>query len=192
MPNDMQDDDIFLVFHKSETNPGRFNAVRYPWYKLKQYFGAAGPKGDKGDTGPQGLTGPKGDTGQTGTQGIQGPRGTDGAVGPKGDTGIQGLKGDTGSKGDPGQPRRVERFTGTTNASGLVTITYPTPFTVTPDVDVIEVWNGEQMVSGGIASSTPLGCTAKIMVSRGTLLLNSGPFQAAPAGITATVRAIGY
>ena len=36
------------------------------------------PKGDTGDTGPQGPTGPKGDTGNTGPQG---------PIGPKGDTG---------------------------------------------------------------------------------------------------------
>lgn len=52
-----------------------------------------GPKGDKGDTGPQGLQGPKGDKGDTGPQGPQGLKGD------KGDTGLQGPQGD---KGDPG------------------------------------------------------------------------------------------
>ena len=46
---------------------------------------AQGPKGDKGDTGEQGLQGPKGDKGDTGEQGLQGPKGD------KGDTPIKGI-----------------------------------------------------------------------------------------------------
>lgn len=42
------------------------------------------PKGEKGDTGPQGIQGPKGDTGPAGPKG------------EKGDTGAQGAKGDVG------------------------------------------------------------------------------------------------
>lgn len=38
------------------------------------------PKGDKGDTGPQGLKGDKGDQGDTGPQGQQGPKGDTGAT----------------------------------------------------------------------------------------------------------------
>lgn len=53
-----------------------------------------GPKGDKGDTGEQGIQGPKGDTGAQGPQGEQGPKGDTGEQGPQG---IQGPKGDTGS-----------------------------------------------------------------------------------------------
>ena len=84
-----------------------------------------GPKGDKGDTGPQGskgdkgdtgLQGPKGDKGDTGSQGPKGDKGDTGLQGPKGgkgdtrlqgpkgdkgDTGPQGLKSDKGDKGDP-------------------------------------------------------------------------------------------
>lgn len=45
-------------------------------------------KGQKGDTGAQGVQGPKGDKGDTGPQGIQGPKGD------KGDTGPQGPQGD--------------------------------------------------------------------------------------------------
>lgn len=112
-----------------------------------------------------------------------------GAKGDKGDIGPQGPR---GIPGPQGQPRRIERYSGTTNASGVITITFSTPFTVVPDIDVIEAWSGEQMISGAILTSSTTGCTAKIMVSRGALLLSAGPFQTAPVGITATVRAIGY
>lgn len=50
-------------------------------------------KGDKGDTGKQGVKGDKGDKGDTGKQGIQGEKGDKGATGEKG------IKGDTGADG---------------------------------------------------------------------------------------------
>jgi hypothetical protein len=55
-----------------------------------------GPKGDKGDTGEQGIQGPKGDKGDTGEQGIQGPKGD------KGDTGVAGTPGEPGKDGANG------------------------------------------------------------------------------------------
>ena len=58
-----------------------------------------GPKGDKGDTGPQGPQGPKGDTGP---QGLQGERGLQGEQGPQGERGLQGEQGPQGPKGDTG------------------------------------------------------------------------------------------
>lgn len=216
MPNDMNDDDIFLVFHRPSSLE-RYTAIRYPWYKLKQYFmpgpkgdtGPIGPKGDTGNAGPQGIQGPagaKGDAGPQGVQGVkgdtgsQGPKGdtgSTGATGPKGDQGIQGVKGDTGAAG---APKRVERFTGTTNASGIATITFAdssgklVPFSSVPDIDVIEDWitpTNPQMLTGKVLTSSVSGCTVQVMVSRGTLLLTSGPFQAAGSGQSITVRAIG-
>lgn len=53
-------------------------------FALYAASGNQGPKGDKGDTGAQGLQGPKGDKGDTGSQGLQG------------------IKGDKGDKGDSG------------------------------------------------------------------------------------------
>ena len=50
-------------------------------------------KGDKGDTGKQGIKGDKGDKGDTVKQGIQGEKGDKGATGEKG------VKGDTGATG---------------------------------------------------------------------------------------------
>lgn len=55
--------------------------------------GVQGPKGDTGDTGPQGAQGIKGDTGAQGPQGIQGVQGPQGGQGPQGSTGPQGIQG---------------------------------------------------------------------------------------------------
>lgn len=55
-----------------------------------------GEKGDTGEQGVQGEKGAKGDKGDTGPQGVQG------AKGDKGDTGAQGVQGLKGAKGDPG------------------------------------------------------------------------------------------
>lgn len=201
MPNDMNDDDIFLVFHRPSLME-RYVAIRYPWYKLKQYF-TPGPKGDTGPQGIQGVQGPAGAKGDTGLQGPKGDTGSTGATGAKGDVGpqgVQGIKGDTGSKGDTGAtgpagtPKRVERYTKATDANGLVTITFSTPFTTVPDGDIVEDWinpTNPQQVTGKVTSISTTGCTAQIMISRGSLLLSAGPFQTAPAGTLATVRVIG-
>ena len=61
-----------------------------------------GAKGDKGDTGAQGIQGVKGDKGDTGAQGLQGVKGDKGDKGDTGAQGIQGVKGDTGATGAPG------------------------------------------------------------------------------------------
>ena len=82
--------------------------------------GEQGPQGVKGDTGEQGLQGVKGDTGEQGLQGPQGPqgeKGEDGEVtfesltetqieritGPKGDRGPQGPRGEKGEVGEAGK-----------------------------------------------------------------------------------------
>ena len=70
---------------------------------------AIGPKGDPGETGPEGPQGPKGDPGETGPEGPQGPKGDPGETGPagpqgpKGDPGETGPEGPQGPKGDPGE-----------------------------------------------------------------------------------------
>lgn len=88
-------------------------------------------------------------------------------------------------------PKRIARFTGTTNASGVATLTFSPAFTVLDDVEVIIGWSGDQMIAGGVTAQSLTGCTVLVKVSRGTLALSSGPFQTAGSGVSVTVRAIG-
>lgn len=61
-----------------------------------------GPKGDKGDTGAQGIQGPKGDKGDTGPQGLRGE------PGPQGPRGAPGADGHTPEYGvDYGTPEQI-------------------------------------------------------------------------------------
>ena len=79
--------------------------------------GAAGPKGDKGETG---ATGPKGDKGETGAAGPKGDKGETGAAGPKGDKGETGATGPKGDKGETGAagPKGDKGETGATGPKG--------------------------------------------------------------------------
>ena len=65
-------------------------------------IGPAGPKGDTGDTGPQGPAGPKGDTGPQGLQGPQGDAFTFEDFTPEQLASLKGPKGDTGPQGPQG------------------------------------------------------------------------------------------
>lgn len=178
--------------------------------------GAAGPKGDKGDTGGQGpkgdtgLTGPagpKGDSGAKGEAGATGPQGPKGDAGVKGDTGAQGVKGDTGAtgpKGDTG-PQGQQGLPGTNatptlfeiveskvvTAGTKVAIKFTKSFAAPPIVQPSPIWNGTQMVIGQASEVTITGCNVTVMQSRGTLLLTSGPFEVAAAGVTFRMFVIG-
>lgn len=82
-------------------------------------------------------------------------------------------------------------FAGTTNASGVATITF-TGLTTINEVDPIIAWAaGPQMITGTVTASSPTGCTVQVMRSRATLLLSTGPFEAAPAGVSISVRVVG-
>lgn len=105
--------------------------------------------------------------------------------------GPQGLKGDTGATGPAGTPKRVERYTANTNSSGVATFTFSPAFTSPPDIEVVTGWSGDQMIAGGVTAQTLTGATVLVKRSRGTLLLTSGPFETAPAGVSVTIRAIG-
>ena len=86
---------------------------------------------------------------------------------------------------------RIVRYNAVTNASGIATFVFNPAFTTAPDVDVIDTWTGEQIVTGGVLTFSTTGCTVQAMVSRGTLLLTAGPFTKAGANVSVTVRAIG-
>lgn len=64
--------------------------------------GDQGPDGEQGNAGPQGKVGPQGEPGPQGEQGIQGASGPQGQPGIKGDTGSQGIQGIAGEKGSTG------------------------------------------------------------------------------------------
>jgi hypothetical protein len=109
---------------------------------------------------------------------------------------LKGQPGQPGAsiKGDPGpagKPKRVERYTATTNASGVAAFTFTPAFSANPDIQVITGWDGDQMISGGVSTQAATGCTVQAMISRGTLALSAGPFQKAPSGKSITIRAIG-
>lgn len=73
----------------------------------------------------QGPAGPAGGTGATGAAStVPGP------AGPQGVPGIQGIQGATGPAGS--DARRIDVYTSTTDANGLITVTYPTAFTAVP------------------------------------------------------------
>lgn len=83
-----------------EAGGGTFNYGPY----LANLAGVAGPKGDRGATGPQGIQGPKGDKGDTGSQGPIGP------TGPKGETGVAGAQGVAGPAGKDGADGKTPYF----------------------------------------------------------------------------------
>lgn len=109
--------------------------------------GPAGPAGPPGPQGPAGVgpQGPPGPQGEPGPQGVTGATGAQGETGPMGPTGLQGIQGPTGATGPEGPqgPQGVQGPPGpaplqanlVTNASGLVTWTYPgSPLATTPTV----------------------------------------------------------
>lgn len=123
--------------------------------------GPVGPKGDAGAQGAQGLTGPAGPTGATGATGAQGLRGLQG---------IQGVQGPTGPQGPSGISKRIETYTGTTNASGQIIVTYPTAFSAVPNVQppppalASQVWT--------MVASTTTGFTLQLNQRNTVTLLN--------------------
>lgn len=163
--------------------------------------GPVGPKGATGDTGPQGVKGATGDTGPAGPTGATGSKGDTGAAGPtgpKGDagpTGPQGIKGDTGATGPQGPAGTnsvVETLTGAVVTAGTaVALTFTKTYSAPPVVIPVPQWNGTQMITGGASNITRTGCNFTAMQSRGTLLLTSGPFENASAGVTFRVLVIG-
>ncbi|WP_372866719.1 hypothetical protein [Pseudomonas sp.] len=99
------------VEHVVTNLKGGLGALEQRVWDCEHGIGGAcpGTKGEKGDTGEQGIQGEKGDTGEQGIQGIQGEKGDtgeqgiQGIQGEKGNTGEQGIQGIQGEKGDTGE-----------------------------------------------------------------------------------------
>ena len=100
---------------------------------------AIGPKGDPGETGPEGPQGPKGDPGETGPEGPQGPKGDPGETGP---AGPQGPKGDgscpivTTSGSGSKYTATVDGITELITGMMIVIIPHVTSTTVVPTLDL--------------------------------------------------------
>ena len=97
-------------------------------------------KGEKGDTGSQGV---KGDTGDTGPQGVKGDTGTTGATGSKGDKGDKGDTGATGQGSDEeaGWKLPVDKIQTTTTLPTGISKGYRVAI-VTSSVMAIKEYNG--------------------------------------------------
>ena len=152
---------------------------------------SAGPKGDKGDAGPQGPAGPKGPKGDaglqgpagqqgaSGAQGLTGPKGATGSQGPvgpkgdKGDAGPQGLQGPKGDKGDAGSqglqgPKGDKGDPGQAGISGYERLSDYTAYDSTNvKTKVVQCPAGKRALGGG-ADADSAGPTA-IVVSAPTL-----------------------
>lgn len=96
------------VYAKIGNDLYRWNGVA--WISFYQQ----GPKGDKGDPGDDGVDGIDGLPGATGATGATGPQG------PQGEPGLD--------------ARRIDVYSGTTDANGLFTVTYGSAFPATPNV----------------------------------------------------------
>lgn len=169
-----------LVGGRGDTGPAGPQGAQGP----KGDTGADGQPGPKGDVGPQGAAGPKGDTG---AQGPTGPKGETGAVGPAGATGPSGAAGAAGPAG--AQPELV---TGKVVTAGVkVAVKFAKTYAAPPVVQPSPTWNGQQLIIGAASDITTTGCNVTVMQSRGTLLLTTGPFENAAAGIAFSMLVLG-
>ena len=90
------DSEILKRLQALEATPKLDTSVFATKSELKNISLTPGPKGDKGEPGPQGATGERGPKGE------QGPPGVRGETGPIGPQGLQGIPGEKGRDGDPG------------------------------------------------------------------------------------------
>jgi len=121
--------------------------------------GSQGPQGDRGVAGPSGATGAKGDAGATGAVGAQGSTGPVGAQGLQGDVGPAGAKGNTGAAG--ADAKRIDTYTGTTDANGLVTIAYTSAFAAIPSIQPEPPTASNQVWVK--VTSTTTGCSLRLV-----------------------------
>lgn len=183
------DSEILKRLQALESSPKIDTSVFATKSELKNISLTPGPKGDKGEPGPQGATGergPKGEQGPPGVrgetgpigpqglQGIPGEKGRDGSTGPQGLQGVPGPKGEKGNDGIPGPkgdtgPRGERGEQGPTGPQGLTGPIGP---------------RGENGRDGvGIPQKLILnGTTLTLSDGGGSVTLPSQPATNAPAG----------
>jgi len=168
--------------------------------------GPVGPKGSTGDTGPAGPTGPTGPKGDVGSTGPVGPKGD---AGPTGNTGpantlsvgtvTTGAAGSnaaatiTGTapaqtlnltipRGNTGVGAVSETVNGTVVTAGTaVAVTFAKTYSAVPNVVPVITGDVNTIVIPIIGTITQTGCSVVVARTRGTLLLTTGPIEAAPA-----------
>lgn len=85
--------------------------------------------------------------------------------------GVQGVQGIQGIQGNPGvDAKRIDSYSGTTDATGLLTITYTSAFPVTPAVHV-EAPSSSNQVWVKVASTTT-GCSFRLVQRNAVTLLS--------------------
>ena len=115
------DSEIIKRIQALESSPKIDTSVFATKSELKNISLTPGPKGDKGDPGPQGDTGERGPIGPQGVTGPKGEKGNDGMTGPKGDIGPRGERGEQGPIGltGPTGPQGPIGLTGPKGADGV-------------------------------------------------------------------------
>jgi len=98
-------------------------------------------------------------------------------------------KGDAGKNATPTLFELVESKVAT--AGTKVAIKFTKAYTSAPIVQPSPIWNGAQMIIGQASEITTTGCNVTVMQSRGALLLTTGPFENAAAGVTFRMFVIG-
>lgn len=95
--------------------------------------------------------------------------------------GAKGDKGDPGPQGAAGTPKRMFTVMVTTDASNQAVVTFSPPFSKPPVVIGAAYGLGGESVAFALpANVTATGCTVSALKTRGTLVLSTGPFVAAP------------
>ena len=127
-----------------------------------------GAKGDKGDTGAQGIQGVKGDKGDRGAQGIQGVKGDKGDKGDRGAQGIQGVKGDKGATGAPGAAATIRIGNVVTGAPGT-NVVVTNSGTSSAAVLNFQIPRGTPGADGGVTVDEVLNATSLNPVANKTV-----------------------
>jgi len=127
--------------------------------------GATGPAGATGAAGRDGKDGAVGGTGPAGKDGVAGPQGapgSTGATGAAGRDGVDGAPGATGAAGAKGvDAKRIDTYTGTTDANGLLTIVYASAFAAIPSIQPEPPTASNQ--TWAKVTSTTTGCSLRLV-----------------------------